>query len=73
MACLYLTRDGRRIGVNKIFDGIKNFIQNSQTARKTIFHFTMTYFWIQMIEKKEFFIYDFVEVQISLFELIILC
>jgi small GTP-binding protein len=50
MAWLYLTRDGRRIGVNKIFDGIKNFIQNSQTARKTTFHFTMTYFWIQIID-----------------------
>jgi hypothetical protein len=50
MAWLYLTRDGRRAGVNKIFDGIKNFIQNSQTARKTTFHFTMTYFWIQMID-----------------------
>lgn len=50
MAWLYLTRNGRRVGVNKIFDGIKNFIQNSQTARKTTFHFTMTYFWIQMID-----------------------
>jgi small GTP-binding protein len=50
MAWLYLTRDGRRAGVNKIFDGIKNFIQNSPTARKTTFHFTMTYFWIQMID-----------------------
>lgn len=50
MAWLYLTREGRRIGVNKIFDGIKNFIENSSTARKTTFHFTMTYFWIQMID-----------------------
>ncbi|CAF2535307.1 unnamed protein product [Rotaria sp. Silwood2] len=50
IAWLYLTRDGRRLGVNKIFDGIKNFIQNSPIARKTIFHFTMTYFWIQMID-----------------------
>jgi small GTP-binding protein len=50
MAWLYLTRDGRRVGVNKIFDGIKNFIQNSPVARKTTFHFTMTYFWIQMID-----------------------
>jgi small GTP-binding protein len=50
MAWLYLTRDGRRAGVSKIFDGIKNFIQNSPTARKTTFHFTMTYFWIQMID-----------------------
>ncbi|CAF2525654.1 unnamed protein product [Rotaria sp. Silwood2] len=50
MAWLYLIRDGRRAGVNKIFDGIKNFIQNSQIARKTTFHFTMTYFWIQMID-----------------------
>ena len=50
MAWLYLTRDGRRIGINKIFDGIKNFIQTSPVARKTTFHFTMTYFWIQMID-----------------------
>ncbi len=50
MAWLYLTRDGRRVGVNKIFDGIKNFIKNSQVSRKTTFHFTMTYFWIQMID-----------------------
>jgi hypothetical protein len=50
MAWLYLTREIRRVGVNKIFDGIKNFIQNSSIARKTTFHFTMTYFWIQMID-----------------------
>ncbi|UJR20340.1 hypothetical protein I4U23_023471 [Adineta vaga] len=50
MAWLYLTRDGRRTGVKKIFDGIKNFIANSQVSRKTTFHFTMTYFWIQMID-----------------------
>ncbi|CAF1278523.1 unnamed protein product [Adineta steineri] len=50
MAWLYLTRDGRRLGVKKIFDGIKNFIDNSKVSRKTTFHFTMTYFWIQMID-----------------------
>jgi ADP-ribosylation factor protein 1 len=50
MAWLYLIRDGRRVGLNKIFDGIKHFIQNSQVSRKTTFHFTMTYFWIQMID-----------------------
>ena len=50
MAWLYLTRDGRRVGVKKIFDGIKNFIDHSPVARKTTFHFTMTYFWIQMID-----------------------
>ena len=50
MAWLYLTREGRRAGVNKIFDGIKNFIEKSSIARKTTFHFTMTYFWIQMID-----------------------
>ncbi|CAF1644425.1 unnamed protein product [Didymodactylos carnosus] len=50
MAWLYLTRDGRRVGVKKIFDGIKNFIDNSQISRKTTFRFTMTYFWIQMID-----------------------
>ncbi|KAJ6633979.1 ADP-ribosylation factor [Pseudolycoriella hygida] len=50
MAWLYLSRNDRRTAVNKIFDGIKNFIQNSPIARKTTFHFTMTYFWIQMID-----------------------
>lgn len=50
MAWLYLTRNDRRVAVNKIFDGIKNFIESSQIARKTTFHFTMTYFWIQMID-----------------------
>lgn len=50
MAWLYLTRNDRRVAVNKIFDGIKNFIQRSPIARKTTFHFTMTYFWIQMVD-----------------------
>ena len=50
MAWLYLTRYGRRDGVNRIFNGIKNFIDQSPIARKTTFHFTMTYFWIQMID-----------------------
>lgn len=50
MAWLYLTRFGRRQGVQKIFDGIKRFIDQSPVARKTTFHFTMTYFWIQMID-----------------------
>lgn len=50
MAWLYLTRNERRVAVNKIFDGIKNFIQSSPIARQTTFHFTMTYFWIQMID-----------------------
>jgi hypothetical protein len=36
--------------VSKIFDGIKKFIDNSQVSRKTTFHFTMTYFWIQMVD-----------------------
>ncbi|CAF4632085.1 unnamed protein product [Rotaria sp. Silwood1] len=50
VAWLYLTHDGRRAAVNKIFDGFKNFIQNSPMAGKITFHFTMTYFWIQMID-----------------------
>ncbi|CAF2525670.1 unnamed protein product [Rotaria sp. Silwood2] len=43
MAWLYLTRDARGAGVIKIFDGIKNFIDNCPIAIKTTFHFTMTY------------------------------
>lgn len=50
MAFTYLNRYDRRTAVNKIFDGIKKFIAISPTARKTTFHFTMTYFWIQMID-----------------------
>ncbi|UJR19856.1 hypothetical protein I4U23_022989 [Adineta vaga] len=47
---LYLTRDGRRTGVKKMFDGIKNFLENTQISSKPAFHFTMIYFWIQMID-----------------------
>eukprot|EP01112_Ceratiomyxa_fruticulosa_P014739 TRINITY_DN4248_c0_g1_i1.p1 TRINITY_DN4248_c0_g1~~TRINITY_DN4248_c0_g1_i1.p1 ORF type:complete len:540 (-),score=112.25 TRINITY_DN4248_c0_g1_i1:117-1679(-) len=50
MAWLYLTKSGRREGSKKIFEGIKNFIANSKVSRRTTFHFTMTYFWIQMID-----------------------
>ncbi|CAF0790494.1 unnamed protein product [Adineta steineri] len=47
---LYLTRDGRRIGVNKIFDNMKNFLQSNQISQMIKFHFTLTYFWIQMVD-----------------------
>ncbi|CAF0859602.1 unnamed protein product [Adineta steineri] len=47
---LYLTRDGRRIGVNKIFDNMKNFLQSNQISPIVKFHFTLTYFWIQMVD-----------------------
>ncbi|CAF3922874.1 unnamed protein product [Adineta steineri] len=47
---LYLTRDGRRIGVNKIFDNMKIFLQSNQISPMIKFHFTLTYFWIQMVD-----------------------
>lgn len=50
MVWIYLTRDGRRAAVNKIFDHTKSFTLNSKTSPKATFHFTMTYFWIQMID-----------------------
>ena len=50
MVWLYLTREGRRTGVNKVFDGLKRFTEKSSIPRMPIFHFTMTYFWIQMID-----------------------
>ena len=36
---------GRKEGMKLIFDGIRNFILNSERAKKTTFHETMTYFW----------------------------
>eukprot|EP01112_Ceratiomyxa_fruticulosa_P008993 TRINITY_DN2339_c0_g3_i2.p1 TRINITY_DN2339_c0_g3~~TRINITY_DN2339_c0_g3_i2.p1 ORF type:complete len:546 (-),score=82.30 TRINITY_DN2339_c0_g3_i2:154-1791(-) len=47
---LYLTKYGRREGSKKIFTGIENFIAKSPIPRKTTFHFTMTYFWVQMVD-----------------------
>lgn len=49
IAWIFLTRHGRREGMKKIFSGIKNFIDNSERARKTTFHETMTYFWTHMV------------------------
>jgi GTPase SAR1 family protein len=45
IAWIYLTKYGRKDGMNKIFSGIKNFILNSPRSRKTTFNETMTYFW----------------------------
>jgi len=49
IAWLYLTKDGRREGMKKIFEGIKNFIENSNRTNGKTFHETMTYFWIHMV------------------------
>ncbi|KAF8897788.1 ADP-ribosylation factor family-domain-containing protein [Infundibulicybe gibba] len=44
-----LTTYGRQEGKDMIFDGIERYIrQSSQTTGRT-FHFTMTYFWIQIV------------------------
>lgn len=55
IAWLYLTRYGRRDGMQKIFSSIKSFIERSprtrrgDTSRGTTFHETMTYFWTHMV------------------------
>lgn len=49
IAFLFLIRYGRQKGKNRIFDGIRNFIEHSDLARGKTFHLTLTYFWIQMM------------------------
>ena len=52
IAWILLTRHGRQKGLPLIFDGIKNFIENSdrtKRARGTTFHETMTYFWVHLV------------------------
>lgn len=52
IAWLYLKREGRQKGMQLIFDGIKNFIANSdrtKRSRGTTFHTSMTYFWTHMV------------------------
>eukprot|EP00602_Paraphysomonas_sp_CaronLab_P008829 CAMPEP_0185018178 /NCGR_PEP_ID=MMETSP1103-20130426/987_1 /TAXON_ID=36769 /ORGANISM="Paraphysomonas bandaiensis, Strain Caron Lab Isolate" /LENGTH=539 /DNA_ID=CAMNT_0027547899 /DNA_START=74 /DNA_END=1693 /DNA_ORIENTATION=- len=54
IAWLFLTRFGRREGLEKIFASIKHFISNSPrtarpSSRGTTFHETMTYFWSHMV------------------------
>ena len=48
LAWVYLTKFGRQIGKDKIFATIQHVIKTSDVARKTTFHLTMTYFWIQV-------------------------
>jgi signal recognition particle receptor subunit beta len=52
IAWLLLERHGRREGMKRVFEGIRNFIDNSprtQRSRGTTFHETMTYFWVHMV------------------------
>eukprot|EP01102_Stenamoeba_stenopodia_P003944 TRINITY_DN1407_c0_g1_i1.p1 TRINITY_DN1407_c0_g1~~TRINITY_DN1407_c0_g1_i1.p1 ORF type:complete len:497 (-),score=121.96 TRINITY_DN1407_c0_g1_i1:116-1606(-) len=49
IAWLLLTRYGRQEGKDRIFEGIRKFIENSTRSRKTTFHETLTYFWIHMV------------------------
>ena len=44
---LVLTND--LAGKNMIFDGIQHYITHSPNTNGRKFHFTMTYFWIQMV------------------------
>lgn len=55
IAWLFLTKHGRRVGMEKIFSSIESFIKRSprtkrsDTSRGTTFHETMTYFWVHMV------------------------
>lgn len=55
IAWIYLTKYSRKEAFGYVFDGIKDFIENSpRTQRKkdgrgTTFHMTMTYFWFHMV------------------------
>ncbi|KAJ7062176.1 hypothetical protein C8F01DRAFT_1251995 [Mycena amicta] len=48
LAYLVLFIHGRQKGKNSIFDGIERYIARSTQTRGHAFHFTMSYFWIQM-------------------------
>lgn len=52
LAWLYLTRLGRRAGLQAIHTSIRAFIAHSPVARRrsgTTYHETMTYFWAHMV------------------------
>ncbi|KDQ64737.1 hypothetical protein JAAARDRAFT_236805 [Jaapia argillacea MUCL 33604] len=49
LAYVILTTYGRQKGKNMIFDGLQHYIANSKQATGRAFHFTMTYFWIQIV------------------------
>ena len=43
MIYLYLSKEGRRIGAKKVFEGVEKVAKSS-------YHTTKTYFWIQMVD-----------------------
>ncbi|KAK5658175.1 hypothetical protein OQA88_2148 [Cercophora sp. LCS_1] len=49
LAYVLLVKRGRREGKDKIFDGFKDYIDNSGKVHGKSFHTTMTYFWVQMV------------------------
>ncbi|KAF7304364.1 ADP-ribosylation factor [Mycena chlorophos] len=49
LAYVILSIHGRQKGKNMIFDGIERYIKESPNTNTRKFHFTMTYFWIQMV------------------------
>ncbi|TFK58659.1 hypothetical protein BDN72DRAFT_690193 [Pluteus cervinus] len=49
IAYLLLMTYGRQRGKDMIFDGLAKYISQSPQARGRTFHFTMTYFWIQIV------------------------
>jgi len=52
IAWLLLSKHGRKNGMPLIFQGIKEYIDNSDNTKRsrgTTFHETMTYFWVHMV------------------------
>ncbi|KIM45608.1 hypothetical protein M413DRAFT_17481 [Hebeloma cylindrosporum] len=49
IAYVMLTKYGRREGKDMIFKGLEKYIAISPLTKGRSFHFTMTYFWIQIV------------------------
>ncbi|KAJ8494576.1 hypothetical protein ONZ45_g13182 [Pleurotus djamor] len=49
IAYVLLTKYGRQQGKDMIFDGIERYIRESPQTTGRTFHFTMTYFWVQLV------------------------
>ncbi|KAG2016463.1 ADP-ribosylation factor [Coprinopsis cinerea AmutBmut pab1-1] len=49
IAYLLLMAHGRQKGKDMVFSGLENYIANNSKTNVRGFHFTMTYFWIQIV------------------------
>jgi len=47
---LVLHKEGRKKGIDIILNGVKKFIETSPQTKTKKFHFTQTYFWIQLMD-----------------------